>query len=250
VSVNVTATHAPHQLAIAAWGGGSFGLVLASYGALRPVRDALVLDGSPDTLPWLFTTTFAAVVVLAPLWSRALARWPPRAVVVAVFHAFAACELAFAAFVHADVAPLWVGRAFYVWSAVFNLFVVSIVWSALADMLPTRAARHWYGPVSAGGTLGAIVGPFATGRLLGDIGIAGVLVASALLLELAAACVARACALGDRRDRISTARDRAVPALPPMRLREAIGRIAGSRYLAALVGYVVCTACAATLVYV
>ena len=120
-------TPAPSQrrdLAVAAWGGGAFGLVLASYGAFRPLRDALVLDGSPDTLPWLFTTTFVVVAVLAPVWSKALARRPPRALVVAVFHVFAMCELTFAALVHGDVAPLWVGRAFYVWSAVFKALAV------------------------------------------------------------------------------------------------------------------------------
>lgn len=43
---------------VAGWAAATFAAVLASDAAFRPVRDALILDGDPDQLPWLFLATF------------------------------------------------------------------------------------------------------------------------------------------------------------------------------------------------
>ena len=229
------------------WGALTFGAVLASYFAFRPVRDALVLDGNPDQIPVLFTATFVAVSLVSPAWSALLARGGRRRYVPRAFHAFAACSLVFAALVRSEIAPVAVGRVFYVWSAVFNLFIVSVFWSLLADLLGPGVAKRLYGPIAAGGTGGALLGPFLTRELVGTIGVSGILLLSAALLELGAAslyALRRAGeALGD-----TTAREDAPPepALPAavrglVRLR--------SPYLLSIVGYVLCTATAATFVY-
>ncbi|HEY1556544.1 MAG TPA: MFS transporter [Kofleriaceae bacterium] len=230
------------ELAIAAWGAGAFGAVLASYGAFRPVRDALILDGNPDQIPWLFTATFVGVAAASPAWSAALARTDSRKLVPRVFHAFAACELAFFLLVRADVAPVWIGRAFYVWSAVFSLFVVSVLWSLFADVLGPRAATTLYGPITAGGTVGAIVGPALTKLLVGTLGVAGILALSACLLEVAVVCAWRVVAMAGPPDEPRARRDRGGA-------WTGIRHVVRSPYLVAIVGYVLCTACAATFLY-
>ncbi|MBV8761988.1 MAG: MFS transporter [Deltaproteobacteria bacterium] len=235
-------SRAKSELAVAAWGAATFGALLASYSAFRPVRDALILDGDPDQLPWLFTATFIAVSVVSPLWGAAVAKSPRRVVPIA-FHVFAACALAFFAVIRANTAPVTVGRVFYVWSAVFNLFVVSVFWSLLADLLGPGVARKLYGPIAAGGTVGAFVGPLLTKELVGTIGVAGVLVMSAVLLELAVIGTAQL-----RR----VARDvETMEADPPVEggALDGLKHVARSPYLASIVGYVLCTACAATFVY-
>ena len=231
------------ELGVAVWGAAAFGALLASYAAFRPVRDALVLDGDPDQIPWLFTATFVAIAALSPAWSAAVARGP-RHVVPVAFHVFVACELGFFLAIHAELAPVAVGRVFYVWSAVFNLFVVSVFWSLLADLLGPERARRLYGPIAAGGTIGALVGPALTRALVGTIGVAGVLVMSAALLELAVIGVARV-------RRAAASLPAAMAGDPPLAggALAGIARVARSRYLAAIVGYVLCTACAATFVY-
>jgi AAA family ATP:ADP antiporter len=145
--------------------------------------------------------------------------------------------------VRADIAPVWVGRVFYVWSAVFNLFVVSVLWSLFADLLGPGAASTLYGPITAGGTIGAIIGPFLTTHLVGTIGIAGVLAMSAVLLELATFGIARV--------RIAAAGEAHAPEPPPTPggAFTGLAHVVKSRYLAAIVGYVLCTACAATFLY-
>src|SRR5688572_14949875 len=102
---------------VAALGASTFAAVLSSYFAFRPVRDALVLVGSPDQIPALFTATFLATSILPPAWSALLARGGRRRYVPLALHAFAACSLGFAALVYAEVAPVAVGRVFYVLSS-------------------------------------------------------------------------------------------------------------------------------------
>ena len=238
------------ELVVVVASAATFGALLASQAALRPVRDALVLDGDPDRIPWLFTATFVAMLALAPAWGRLVARGARR-VVPRAFHAFALCAIGFALAYRAELsAPALValGRVFYVWSAVFNLFVVSVFWSLLADLLGPSTARRLYGPIAAGGTAGGILGPLATKALVGAIGVGGVLAGSALLLEAAALgviAVRRAArALGDDTAAVAAAD-------PPIEggAFDGLTHIARSPYLRAIVGYVLCTSCAATFVY-
>jgi AAA family ATP:ADP antiporter len=232
---------------VAVSGAIAFAALLTSYTALKPVRDALILDGDPDQIPWLFVGTFLVISVVSPLWSALLANRSRRDTVPRAFHVFAACELVFLVLSRTGAAPIWVGRAFYIWSAVFNLFVVSVFWSLLADMLGTANARRLYGPIAAGGTVGTFVGPLLTRLLVGSIGIAGMLIVSAVLLELAVVGV------GFVR--------RAAAELPPDATNDepdapagggaftGLAHIAKSPYLVALFGYVLCTAFAATFMY-
>ena len=63
---------------------------------------------------------------------------------------------------HAQVAPLATGYTFYIWSSVLNMLLVSAFWSLLADLFDQDIAKKLYGPISAGGTIGAFAGPFLT----------------------------------------------------------------------------------------
>lgn len=236
------------ELAIVGWSATTFGALLASFTAFRPVRDALVLDGSPDDIPWLFTGTFVAAMIASPLWSRLLTNRPKRRVVPIAFHVFAACALVFAWLVSAAIAPVAVGRVFYIWSSVFNLFVVSVFWSLLADLLGPSTARRLYGPIAAGGTIGALVGPLLTKLLVTTIDVPGVLVMSALLLELAVFGTWRVKLAGEASDR--PPEDRAPEDTPAHSgLLTGASRVMRSPYLIAIVGYVLCTATAATFLY-
>ena len=40
---------------------------------------------------------------------------------------------------------LWVGRVFFVWTSVFNMFVVSIFWSVMADAFRSGQAKRLFG---------------------------------------------------------------------------------------------------------
>lgn len=242
------------KLGVVLASAATFAALLASYSAFRPVRDALILDRNPDSLPWLWLGTFVVISIVSPTWSALLARRAPRRFVALAFHAFAACAIVFFAVMRAGIAPVVVGRVFYVWSAVFNLFVISIFWSLLADLLGPATARQLYGPIAAGGTIGAFCGPLLTQLLVRAITPPGVVLMSALFLELAVVGVfwVRRAATGLDPD--TSAAPDAPPAQSDAPIARGgpftgIGHVARSPYLSAIVGYVLCTACVATFLY-
>lgn len=230
---------------VALWAAITFGALLASYSAFRPVRDALILDDF-DNLVWLFTGTLISVAILSSAWSWILGHTRPRRTIPKAFHIFAACCFVFAALVGNDVAPTTVSRVFYVWSAAFNLFVVSVFWALLADLLGPTIAKRLYGPIAAGGTAGALLGPTLTRLLVDLIGIDGVLVMSGVLLEVAVFGVIQVRHHGE-----ALAREDGVPADDPTPGGAWRGfmQVARNPYLLGIVGYVLLTATAATFMY-
>src|SRR6266850_612940 len=116
----------PHELPAIAWAFAYFFLLLCSYYLLRPVRDSLAVDAGKEALQWLFTATFAAMLLLVPVFGWLCARLSRARLLPLVYAFFAANLLAFAFALD--------GRAFFVWLSVFNLFVVSVFWSFMADL--------------------------------------------------------------------------------------------------------------------
>jgi hypothetical protein len=59
----------------------------------------------------------------------------------------------------------WVGRVFYVWVSVFNLFVVTVFWAFMTDIFNFDQGKRLFGFISVGGTLGGILGGTITASL-------------------------------------------------------------------------------------
>ena len=101
-------------------------LFLAYY-VLRPLRDELGAAGGVHNLPWLFTGTLAAMLALSPLFGWLVQRWPRERFMALAYRFFALNLLLFAPMLLLadDGQRAWVGRVFFIWVSVFNLFVVS-----------------------------------------------------------------------------------------------------------------------------
>lgn len=171
----------PHELAAVAWAFAYFFLLLCSYYILRPVRDSLAVDIGAQGLRWLFTATFVTMLALVPLFGWLCARLS-RARLLPVVYAFFSLNLVLFAFA-LDA------RVFFVWLSVFNLFVVSVFWSFMADLFDTEQASRLYGAIAAGGSAGAIAGPLAASTLVAWVSTKGLLVVSAALLVATVACI-------------------------------------------------------------
>ena len=172
-------------------GFGWFFFLLGGYYLLRPLRDALGLAGGPEELQWLFTGTFVAMLALVPLFGALVARLPPRRFVPLAYRFFTASILIFCVLIAADLKSVWVGRVFFVWISVFNLFVVSIFWSVLADCFSNAQGRRLFGFIAAGGTAGTFVGPLMAASLVTALGPVALTLGAALLLEAALQCFYR-----------------------------------------------------------
>ncbi|MFO7653389.1 MAG: MFS transporter [Candidatus Krumholzibacteriia bacterium] len=167
-----------------------FFCILCGYYILRPVREEMGLAGGVDNLPYLYVATLAAMLVATPVFGALVKRYRREVFVPAVLHFFAFNLLIFLALLHwlpgrADVA---LGRAFYVWVSVFNMFAVSLFWSLVADGLGLARSKRLFGFIAVGGTLGAWLGSGITAVLVEAVGRQPLLLVSVVFLELAVLC--------------------------------------------------------------
>ncbi|WP_200843686.1 NTP/NDP exchange transporter [Pantoea sp. 18069] len=178
----------PHEVKATLLGFSWFACLLSGYYLLRPLRDAMGLVGGVEELRWLFTATFLTMLLLVPAFGLLVSRLAPRRFVPFVYRFFALTLLGFSALMAMHVESVWLGRTFFVWVSVFNLFIVSIFWSVLDDRFSSEQGRRLFGFIAAGGTLGTVVGPLLAAAAVSVFGPMALALAAALLLELALRC--------------------------------------------------------------
>ena len=151
------------------------------------------VEGGIENLPWLFTATLLAMIALNPLYAGLVRNLPSRSFIPIVYLFFVVNLGVFAALAH-TVSPdnmVWVGRAFFIWLSVFNLFVVSVFWTLMVDLFDSGQAKRLFGVISAAATLGAILGSTIAATLAKVLTTGMMMAAAAALLLLAVVCVAR-----------------------------------------------------------
>ena len=166
-------------------------LILSAYYVIRPIRDAFGLAGGIDNLPLMFTGTLVAMLIANALFGALTARLSRRRFIPIAYRFFIANLLIFLVLLMtiSKGNQVWVGRAFFLWTSVFNLFVVSVFWAFMVDTFSSDQGKRLFGFISVGGTLGAIVGAAITAGLVRKVGTVSLLLISAVLLELSAQCV-------------------------------------------------------------
>jgi AAA family ATP:ADP antiporter len=176
---------------------GYFFCLLCGYFMLRSIRDAF---GATDdasavfppamiaffaergialgtlTLQVLFTGTFVSMLVLQPFYGALVSRYPRRVFLPFVYALLvAALGMFYLAFANEAAGR---GAAFFVFTAVVNLFVVTVFWSYMSDIYTSGQSRLFYGFIGVGGSLGALAGPFISDSIVAEIGVANILLLS------------------------------------------------------------------------
>ena len=172
----------PQEVAAVVAGFLVFFLLFTGYFMLRPVRETMGVAGGVDNLQWLFTGTFVVTLLVVPFYGWVSTKMPRRRLLPVTYSFFAASFAAFAFGIWRASDDVWLGRAFYIWLSVFNLFVVSIAWSLMADVFHPGQAKRLFGQIAAGASLGGLMGPLTSGLLVASVGHAGLLLISAGLL--------------------------------------------------------------------
>ncbi len=112
-------------------------------------------------------------------------RMPRARFVPLTYRFFALNILGFAAALY--LAPpewdVWIGRVFFIWLSIFNLFVVSIFWATIVDVFTNEQGRRLFGFIAAGATLGAIAGSATTAALATNVPTWGLMLCAVVLLE-------------------------------------------------------------------
>ena len=138
--------------------------VLSSYYIMRPIRDEAGVAGGVNNLQWLFTGTLLGMVLLNIPFAFLVKKLPRRRFIPITYHFFAINIVLFAALLHwADAQQtVWIGRIFFIWVSVYNLFVVSVFWQMNVDLFSPEQSKRLFGLIAAGATIGAIVGSSVT----------------------------------------------------------------------------------------
>ena len=189
----------PAEMRALAWSWLYIFSVLFSYYILRPIRDDMGVAGGVENLQWLFTGTLLGMIAVNPPFSALVARLPRSRFIPISYRFFLANLLLFALLLHIASAEqeLWIGRVFFIWTSVFNLFVVSVFWALMVDVFDAQQGKRLFGFIAAGATVGGIVGSSVTASLAKSVPPTYLLLGSAMLLELAVFCVRRLSRLSD-----------------------------------------------------
>lgn len=175
------------EVAAALLSSAYFFCVLTSYYILKPIREQMGIAHGVEKLTWLYTGTFVAMLVAQPLYALLVARSTRRRLIAFAYRFFSLNLLLFFALLWG--APQWhpfgVAAAFFVWVSVYNLFVVSVFWSFMADIFTLEQGKRLFGFISVGGTLGAIFGAGLTKLLVEIVGTTNLLLISLAFLEIA-----------------------------------------------------------------
>jgi AAA family ATP:ADP antiporter len=176
----------PAELSALGWSWFYIFSVLCSYYVVRPIRDEMGIAGGVENLQWLFTGTLIGMIVVNPAFAALVARLPRVRFISISYRFFFANLLLFALLLKLATAEqnIWIGRIFFIWTSIFNLFVVSVFWALLVDVFDSEQSKRLFGFVAAGATLGAIAGSSITAALARYIPSIYLLLVSALLLEL------------------------------------------------------------------
>jgi len=167
--------------------------ILSSYYILRPIRDEVAVASGVRNLPWMFTGTLIAILLVHPPFAALVSRLPRTRFISYTYRFFMANLLVF--FFLLRLAPgSWnfgIGVSFYWWVSVFNLFVVSVFWAFMADVFRSDQGKRLFGFIAVGGTVGAIVGASTTAVLAEVIGPVYLILISIVLIEIAVQAVRR-----------------------------------------------------------
>ncbi len=162
-----------------------FFCLFCGYFMLRPIRESMGIQGGVENLQWLFTATFVAMLVAVPLFGWLNSRVPRLHYIDWVYGFFGGNLLLFAAAFAAAEQGIWLARVFYVWISVYNLFVISVAWSLMADVFDGAQAKRLFAFIAAGASVGGLAGPAASALLVGAIGASGLSILAAALLGVA-----------------------------------------------------------------
>jgi ATP:ADP antiporter, AAA family len=183
----------PSEAPALAWAWLYIFSLLSSYYILRPIRDQMGIAGGVNNLQWLFTGTLVGMLVLNLPFSWLVKIFPREKFIAISYRFFTANILLFALalYLATPEQTIWIGRIFFIWTSVFNLFVVSIFWQMIVDIFTAEQGKRLFGFIAAGATLGAIAGSAFTVSTVEHMAPAYLMIGSAIMIEVAVLCVRR-----------------------------------------------------------
>jgi len=168
-------------------------LLLTAYYIIKPVREALILQGGAvDLFGWTvgkaelksYASAGMALLLVGVVgaYGRLASRVSRSRLVSWVTLFFVSNLVIFYVLVRAGVTA-WLGVAFFLWVGIFNMMVVAQFWSFANDLYRPDQGKRLFPLVAFGASLGAVLGSTTAGWII-RLGEAQMLLWSALVLVL------------------------------------------------------------------
>lgn len=176
----------PGEGRLVAWSWLYLFAVFTAYYVIRPIRDEAGVAGGVSNLPWLFTGTLVVMLIVNPAFAALVKNLVRLKFISITYRFFMLNLLVFMLLFRASSgdANIWVGRAFFIWASVFNLFVVSVFWAFMVDLFTSEQGKRLFGFIAAAATIGGILGSSVTASTVQSVGGPTLLLVSIALLEL------------------------------------------------------------------
>lgn len=157
-------------------------LLFTAYYILRPLRDSMGIASGVENLDDLFGWTLVGMLLAVPLFGWISGRFRRAIFLPWTYLFFVVQLLAFWAYFTVQEDITATAKVFFVWVSVFNLFVVSVFWSFMADLFDQEQGKRLFALITAGASVGAMTGSAITAFLAKAVGDVNLLLVSAVLL--------------------------------------------------------------------
>ena len=178
--------------------------LLCGYYMLRPIREALALEVGVQRNSWLFTAVLLVSAGILPIYWWFVGRTPRGRLLWLALAPFVGVFVLLAFALRADPHDATLAFVYFVALTSANLYIISVFWSAMADVWRPELAKRFFGYVAAGGSAGALLGPLIVRGLVRDLGPTPLIILACAFILGTAACVSaarsrlRRCAHGAR----------------------------------------------------
>ena len=223
-----------------------FFFMWSGYFAVRPVRETIGTIIGRDKLADIWIITSIVSVLIIPIYGAVVARFR-RSVFLPWMYAIVAAVLVITGLsLRGEAINLNAGKFFYVFISVVNLFLLSVFWSFLLELFDRGQTKRLFGVIAAGGSAGALCGPFISDMAVPIIGNSGVLFFGAALFIVSIFCQRILLNVWSKRtDATNRAEDRPIGGNP----FAGIPLILKSPYVLGIALFVVFISCVNTLLY-
>lgn len=222
--------------------------MFTAYSILRPVRETMGITSGVRNLPILFWATFACMLVVQPLYGWMVSRFPLQLILPRIYMLFAGMLAAFYVWFFIETDHTWIARVYFVWVSVFNLFIVAVFWSLMADVFDNEQAARLFGVIASGLSVGGLIGPALAASFATTIGTANLLIVSAGLLVVSALLMGTVIS---QKQQLSDKGNGETGSVPPARgsAWAAFRQVAASPYLLGISLLVLLLTSASTILY-
>jgi len=154
-------------------------LTMATVYLVMPIRSAfLMVNFGPAVLPWTFMANAVTTGIVVWLYGR-WAHLPRKKLVGGTLGVLWSTLIVWWVAVVAAPKVGWVSFLFSVWTDIFVIMAVTVLWSTIDDIFSLKTAGQRYGLIASAGPLGAIVGSFVGKALIHRIGHSGLMLLAA-----------------------------------------------------------------------